>query len=151
MLWSSFFVTFVAENSINFFLEFIRAISSSWRLHRCAAMPLTLTSISGTERLSNPIRKLTPPLLMLTFVPGRECDSCYSCAGAHGCKWYKRILPPSDTMSPLSEIHISWCIRFFCVLKYLSMGALSYRYPALLMLWAICIDSQNSINDLDVY
>ena len=40
---------------------------------------------------------------------------------------------------------------FLRVLKYLSIGALSYGYPALLMLWVTYTDSQNSVNAFDVY
>jgi len=40
---------------------------------------------------------------------------------------------------------------FFRVLKYLFIGALSYGYPALLMLCVTWTDSQNSTNALDVY
>lgn len=36
-------------------------------------------------------------------------------------------------------------------IKYLSIGALSYGYPALLILWITWTDSQNSTNALDVY
>ena len=40
---------------------------------------------------------------------------------------------------------------FFSVLKYLSIGALSYGYPALLMLWITWTDSQNPVKAFDVY
>ena len=40
---------------------------------------------------------------------------------------------------------------FFRVLKYLSIGALLYGYPALLMLWGTWTDSQNSVKAFKVY
>ena len=36
------------------------------------------------------------------------------------------------------------------MLKYLSIGALSYGYPVLLMLWVTGTDSWNSVNAFDV-
>ena len=55
------------------------------------------------------------------------------------------------------KINQKWCTdfrlvhSFFRVLKYRSIGALSYGYPALLMLWVTPADSQNSTNAFDVY
>lgn len=43
--------------------------------------------------------------------PGMVCGSRYSCAGAHGCRWHRRILSQSDTVPPPSEIRTDWCIH----------------------------------------
>lgn len=119
-------------------------------LHRYAAMPLTKTAISDVECSGNPIRKLASVYPHAAVRAWWECSSRYNCAGAHGCRWHRQIpLRSNTTLSVWKRYRLVH--SFLRLLKYLSIGALSYGYPALLMLWVIWTDSQNSVNAFDVY